>query len=424
MSITTRAAAAVLAAALLAGGTPAAAQVTAGEPPATAGEASPASQADVFDLLRRIFKDPPSTPPPADPSKERQLQITVLPGVGYNPSAGFLIGASGALSKRFGDPATTRLSTAVVGVSYSTRQQSSLMFRFGASTAGNQWRFDGDNRVQWTSQDSYGIGMSPTPDSRVDTKFTYVKIYDVAYYRLAEGVYAGAGFHYSLHTNVRPAEEGDPAWDESAYVTYSRQQGFDLYGQASSGVSVNLAIDTRDNPVNASRGVMASISYRPFFKDFFGGDAAWQQTHVDLRTFVGLSKDRRQRLAFWAYGDLGSGQAPPYFDLPFLGSSAFSGRPGRGYTEGRYRGQELVYGEVEYRATLTRNGLVGAVAFLNTTTASNEQTGERLFDGFAAGGGVGLRISFNKRSRTNMCVDYAWGRQGSRGLYVALQEAF
>jgi hypothetical protein len=83
-----------------------------------------------------------------------------------------------------------------------------------------------------------------------------------------------------------------------------------------------------------------------------------------------------------------------------------------------------VYGEVEYRATLTRNGLLGAVAFLNTTTVSDEQTGEKLFDGFAAGGGIGFRLSFSKRSRTNMCFDYAWGRHGARGLYIGLQEAF
>jgi len=38
-------------------------------------------------------------------------------------------------------------------------------------------------------------------------------------------------------------------------------------------------------------------------------------------------------------------------------------------------------------------------------------------------GGAGLRVLFNKRSKTNICMDFAWGR-GSRGLYFALQEAF
>jgi hypothetical protein len=112
----------------------------------------------------------------------------------------------------------------------------------------------------------------------------------------------------------------------------------------------------------------------------------------------------------------------PYFDLPATGMDTY-GRSGRGYTEGRFRGERLMYGEVEYRATLMRNGLLGMVVFANATTIANRQTGERLFDAFAPAGGVGLRMQFNKRSKTNICMDYAWGR-GSKGIYFALQEAF
>jgi hypothetical protein len=55
---------------------------------------------------------------------------------------------------------------------------------------------------------------------------------------------------------------------------------------------------------------------------------------------------------------------------------------------------------------------------------SDRQTGEELFDSFAAGGGIGLRVLFSKRTGTNLCIDYAWGRQGARGFYLGLQEAF
>jgi len=422
MSSGIRAAAAVLAAAVLAcAAAPASAQASAAQPAGAATQAPPADQVDVFDLLRRVFKDPPANPPPAE--DPRQLRYTIMPGIGYNPSAGFIIGASGALSRYFGDPAVTRLSTAVIGASYSSRQQASLTFRFGASSDGNRWRFDGDNRFQWTSQDSYGLGSATTEADRVITRFTRVRISDVAFYRIAPNVYAGAGFHYSLHADVRPYDEGDPAWEESAYVTYSSQNGFDLSGQTSAGLSVNLSVDTRDNPINATRGFAAAVSYRPFFKDFLGGDASWRETYVDARSFFGFGPDRRQRIALWAYGNLGRRGAAPYFDLPSLGVGSY-GRSGRGYTEGRFRGEQLVYGEVEYRATLTRNGLLGLVAFLNTTTVSAEQTGEQLFEAFTPAGGVGLRLSLSKRSRTNMCFDYAWGRQGAKGLYIAIQEAF
>jgi outer membrane protein assembly factor BamA len=184
-----------------------------------------------------------------------------------------------------------------------------------------------------------------------------------------------------------------------------------------------MMLDTRDNPINATRGWLALVAYRPSVKGLFGADASFQHTLVDVRSFFSLTKDRRQRLAVWVQGDLTGSGAPPYFDVPALGVSII-GRSGRGYTEGRFRGEKLMYGELEYRSTLMRNGLLGMVAFLNTTTVSDRQTGEELFDGFASGGGIGLRVLFSKRTGTNLCIDYAWGRQGSKGFYLGLQEAF
>jgi hypothetical protein len=71
-----------------------------------------------------------------------------------------------------------------------------------------------------------------------------------------------------------------------------------------------------------------------------------------------------------------------------------------------------------------RNGLLGMVAFLNTTTLTNLQEDERLFDRFASAGGLGVRLLINKRSKTNLCLDVGFGRDGSRGVYLAVQEAF
>jgi hypothetical protein len=111
----------------------------------------------------------------------------------------------------------------------------------------------------------------------------------------------------------------------------------------------------------------------------------------------------------------------PYLELP---ATAANERSARGYGEGRYRGEHLLYGEIEYRRVLTTSGLLGMVAFLNTTTVDSQETGERLFQAVAPGAGLGLRVLLNKRSRTNLCTDYGWGKQGSRGFYLAIQEAF
>ena len=113
----------------------------------------------------------------------------------------------------------------------------------------------------------------------------------------------------------------------------------------------------------------------------------------------------------------------PFLDLPATGTDKY-GRSARGYAEGRFRGERLLYGEIEYRGTLLPNGLLGMVAFVNTTTLKNSQSGEHLFDGFATAAGAGLRLLLNKRSKTNLCVDVGFGKNGSRGLYLSVEEAF
>ena len=102
-----------------------------------------------------------------------------------------------------------------------------------------------------------------------------------------------------------------------------------------------------------------------------------------------LTKDARHKLAFWFLGDLVTGGTAPYMDLPATASS--HERSARGYSEGRFRGQHLLYGEVEYRGALTSSGLLGIVAFLNTTTVDNTDAGQRLFESFAPGAGFGFR---------------------------------
>jgi hypothetical protein len=64
------------------------------------------------------------------------------------------------------------------------------------------------------------------------------------------------------------------------------------------------------------------------------------------------------------------------------------------------------------------------VLFANTTTVSNLSGGEKLFDNYAPAAGAGLRALFNKHSRTNLCVDFAFGKDGAKGVYLAIQDAF
>ena len=123
-----------------------------------------------------------------------------------------------------------------------------------------------------------------------------------------------------------------------------------------------------------------------FFDGFLGGTSSWQQVSYDVRRYVRISRNARHKLAFWLTGDFVTGGTAPYLDLPATGMDTY-GRSGRGYPQGRFRGEKLVYGEAEYRWTATKNGLFGMVAFLNTETLSSRQENKDLLDSFATGAG-------------------------------------
>ena len=376
---------------------------------------------DVFDVLREIRHKPPK--PPAGAEDYRKLMIAAAPVISYNPASGFGIGAAGNVAFYQGFPDQTRISSGVGSLIITTKEQLLFNAKLDVSGANNRWTFHGDNRLYWTSQDTYGLGTTTAPDAALNAKYTFLRFYESFFRRVGPNLYAGAGFLYNLHGDVRPDEESAAAWPASPYATYSSRFGFDPESQASAGASVHVLLDSRDGSINPGRGWYAGLDYQMFFEGFLGGSSSWQQLNYDLRTYVRLTGDGRHKLAFLSFGNLVTGGTAPYYDLPATSMDTY-GRSGRGYSQGRFRGQRMLYGEVEYRRALTRNGLLGAVAFLNTQTLSNEQTGERLFDSFATGAGLGLRLSINKGSKTNLCLDFGWGRQGSSGVYLAVQEAF
>jgi len=347
--------------------------------------------------------------------------LVIAPTIGSKPSTGFTLGFSGNVAFFDGDPAATHISSISGSFKLSQKGQMLSGGRFAVFTDQDRWFVQGDLRLSLTSQNTYDFGTDATAASASNAAYTQRRLYETIYRQIAPRVFVGGGLSISDHSDVRPNAKALPTWDESAYVNYSEKHGFALDGQTSAGTSVGLLYDTRDNGINAQRGVLVSATYRTFFDGFLGGDSTWQELFVDMRTYRKLTHGGRQKLAFWFQNDMVTGGVAPYLDLP---ATASNERSARGYSEGRYRGDHLVYGEMEYRGTLTKGGLLGVVAFVNTTTIGSQETGEKLFESFAPGAGMGMRVLLNKRSRTNLATDYGWGKQGSRGFYLSIQEAF
>ena len=180
--------------------------------------------------------------------------------------------------------------------------------------------------------------------------------------------------------------------------------------------------DTRDNGINPQRGWLASSADRTFYKGFLGGDSSWQELYLDLRTYRKITADGRHRLAFWAMSDSVTNGTAPYFDLPTTGGD---GARHAGTARHVTAAITSCTARSNTRGTLTSNGLLGMSRLRQHD--DHRQRGGRSKASSRPGrrrGGAGLRLLLNKRSRTNLATDYAWGKGGARGFYLGIQEAF
>src|SRR5262249_34823856 len=153
------------------------------------------------------------------------------------------------------------ISSLVASLTFSSKQQTSLSGRFTMFTRDDQWRLEGDDRAQWTSQDTYGLGTTAETGAAVNAKYNFFRVHQSAFRQVRPNLFAGLGIHYDDHTDIRPGDDS-AEWNSTAFVTYSEAHNLPLDRQTSAGLSANLLVDTRDSGIDPRRGSYTSVSYR------------------------------------------------------------------------------------------------------------------------------------------------------------------
>jgi outer membrane protein assembly factor BamA len=325
-------------------------------------------------------------------------------------------------------------------VSLTTKQQILLNLRFDLYLNDNKWYVSGDNRLLFFTQPTYGLGIyglqgqsytfdlngsnTSRTDSEQPMKFNYIRAYETFLRKFAKHWYAGVGL--MIDDDFKIVDESlkldTPNQHLTSHYVYSKAYGFDTAHYSANGLSFQIMHDSRDNPINAYKGNYLNIAFR-VNPVAFGSTQSSTMLYYEYRTYIGVNKDiPRNLIAFWFWGVSVTSGHMPYLELPAITWDTYN-RSGRGYIQGRFRGDNMVYGESEFRFQITKDGLFGGVAFVNCTTASNPLTGQSVFSSIAPGYGFGLRIMMNKNDRTNICVDYGMG-DGFAGIYFNIREAF
>jgi hypothetical protein len=293
-------------------------------------------------------------------------------------------------------------------------KQISLQFKSDAWVPGNRWNYKGDWRYLDTSQPTYGLGpLSEQTSGEYPMNFVMWRLYQTAYVRMGPNIYFGPGYHLNIHDRIE--DERANAGEQTPFTIYS---GGPVGKTISSGLSANVLIDSRDSPIYATKGFQWNASVRGYVTTL-GSDKNWQELLSDFRAYPRMPTGPQDVLAVWNTLWMTFGPAP-YLDTPAAGWDTF-GKSARGYVQGRLRAPNQMYTELEYRKVLSKDGLWGATVFLNGTSSTMDSG---TFSKFDPGAGVGLRIKFIKRTRTNFTLDFGWGNNASSGVYFGTGEYF
>lgn len=387
------------------------------------------AQYDIGDLFNAIFRPHKKQ----DAVQKKSSGITVVPNISANPTIGFQIGIKAVAGRVLGNIPGTYLSIAATSASITTKNIIYFYLNHNVFTPGNKWNFQGNLVASKSVTPDFGLGIGNVAhdgnplDEALTNPGRKGYAYDSYYFNIREKVYKeveknlflGAGFSFDIRENMEQKGTENPL---SPYNIYNARYGFDGGHYMANGLLFNVQYNTRDNPNRAYKGFYIDAGLRTN-QTWMGSSKSDLQFTIDFRKYWSLSASHPEHvIAFWTWGSYLLAGDVPYFELPGTGKDG-SFRSGRGYTSGYFKGPEYQDIELEYRFPITNNKFLSGVAFGNLQTASDD-LGTAVFEKWQPGGGAGLRVLFNKATRTNLCLDYAFGKYGNKGFFLGLNEAF
>lgn len=390
---------------------------------------------DISDVIRGAINKP------AKVKAGDEGSLLLLPIIQSNPATGFAVGVGGQYALRI--PKSTKYSLIMGSIQYTTKNQFIFLLKNNIYTKYDKIFLTGDWRYLIFSQASYGLGTNSPEGGIIDYQynlwgvettidslaqqmnFNFLRFHQSVGFKIADKMYLGLGYKFDAYSkivdNKLRLEPGDTLI--TSHYAYNSVYGFDTKDYFNSALNVNFVIDKRDNMIEANTGYYLSVNWQGGFK-FTGNDRSSNMVNIEWRSFHGVSKTNPSHLiAFWVLADFTEEGTLPYLILP---ATAYDqrGRSSRGYAQGRYRGNNLVYTEAEYRFPISPcGGVLSGVLFVNATTANNPGLDLKLFESIKPSAGFGLRIKADKYSRTNLAIDFGFGHQ-SMGFYLAASETF
>lgn len=356
----------------------------------------------------------------------------IIPIIGSQPATGFFYGFVNQYTFK-GKKIDDKYSSINLGATFTEKKQLLINVKNSVMLNNNKMFLSGDWRFYIFSQANYGLGTDILPPKYRDNDFdlndlkepmdyNYFKFHQTASWEVKNNYYVGAGVHLDWYTTITDNKLDITNGQFTNHYNYSKKYDYNDKEYFVNGLSLNFLYDSRDNQINTNNGMFANINFR-FNPAITKSQHASNVLFMEYRYFLPLSKLNEQHVfSVWATGQFVTSGTVPYLNLPSIGWDQRS-RSGKGYTQGLFRGQKMVYFESEYRFPISCNQLISGTVFTNFTSASDNDRQIRLFQYVQPAAGVGLRILIDKATRTNLVLNYAWGRH-SKAFYLNAGESF
>jgi hypothetical protein len=385
-------------------------------------------QYDFGDLTRNILH-----PGKKADTLHKGSGITVVPNIAANPTIGAQLGIKAVAGKKLGTDPSTFLSVAATSASVTSKGIIYFYVNHNIFTPGNDWNIQGNLVVAKTVSPDFGLGIGNGFNGGTDADKVladpahkgyaihsfYYNIREKIYKEVEKNLFVGAGLSFEIRRNIQNKDTANNATPSSVY---NNQHGFPQDHYSADGFLFNVEYTTRDNPNRAYKGIYFDAGFR-INQTWIGSTKNSVQFTTDFRKYFSLSDENPETvLAFWNWGSYLLSGNIPYLELPGTARDG-SFRSGRGYTAQYFKGTKFNDTEAEFRFPMLKNKFISGVIFGSMQTANDEQ-GTKLFQVFQPGYGAGLRVLFNKATRTNLALDYAFGKFGNKGFFLNLNEAF
>lgn len=342
-----------------------------------------------------------------DTSDIRRPQFLIYPTVAYAPETSWEFGLSSVFVFYANRDTTNRLSEINAFTFITLEQQYGLWFDHALYSQDNNWFSLGRLRFQSFPLLYFGIGMETPAEHLAQVNANLIQIKERVLRKIGGALYGGLEVDYQNLSSVNFIPRN----------TEFNQYPLGREGSSNLGLGAGILYDTRHNILNVRHGFFSELAFL-HYDDAWGSDFVFTSVISDTRFYRPMNE--RDVLALQLLGQFNVGNTP-FNQLAMLGGESIM----RGYYSGRYRDQNQIAMQAEYRLLplpLNFTKRLGAAVFAGAGTVFNDRK-EAILKKFVWSAGGGLRFLLFPKKDIFTRFDVAFTEEG-RGFYIFIGEAF